>query len=151
MPIDIVATFGKQFKDFISLFPKFQFTFFVFLASKLDKLKWMDEKPEEVPYILVSGPLYIALILLIFMAFGNKNGNTWWFGMRQPFCNFVFDAFPFLREYANISYRIGLVESQVERPTRGVGCEEPLFGRVPQRTLSAVRISNQLWSIEMPD
>jgi hypothetical protein len=111
----------------------------------------MDEKPAQVPYTLVSLPLYGALILLIFMAFGNKNGNTWWFGMRQPFCNFVFEAFPFLREYANISYRIGLVEQQIQRPTRGVGCEEPLFGCAPPRTLSSVRMSTQLWSIEMPD
>jgi hypothetical protein len=86
------------------------------------------------------------------MAFGNRNGNTWWFAMRKPFCNFVFDAFPFLREYANISYRIGVNEEHVERPSRGIGCEEPLFpSNGPPRTVSAMRIANQLWSIETPD
>jgi hypothetical protein len=53
-------------------------SFFVLLTSKLDALRWVDEKPTQIPFILVSVPLYGALILLIFMAFGNKNGNTWY-------------------------------------------------------------------------
>lgn len=27
--------------------------------------------------------------------------------MRKPFCNFIFDLFPSLQQYANISYKFG--------------------------------------------
>ncbi|KAI6233816.1 hypothetical protein M3Y99_00872900 [Aphelenchoides fujianensis] len=124
--------------------------FFVLLTGKLDASRWSHEPPLQLSYLVVSIPLFISLVLLVFMAFGNRQGNTWWFAMRKPFCNFVFDAFPFLRQYANISYRIGLAEEQVQRPSRGVGLEEPLYN-APPRTLSSIRVATQLWSIETPD
>ncbi|KAI6229429.1 J domain-containing protein [Aphelenchoides besseyi] len=122
-------------------------TFFVLLTSKLDALRWIHERPTQLSYLIVSIPLFISLSLLVFMAFGNRHGNTWWFAMRKPFCNFVFDAFPLLRQYANISYRIGSVDETVERPSRGIGCDEPLCNG-PPRTLSSIRVATQLWFVD---
>ncbi|CAD5218281.1 unnamed protein product [Bursaphelenchus okinawaensis] len=102
---------------------------------------------EQLSFLVLSVPLYSALFLLILMTFGSPSGNSWWFGMRTPFCNFIFDAFPFLRQYANISYRIGVSDQQVQRPNE----ENSIGYSGPPRTLSTIRMTTHLWSIETPD
>ncbi|VDK64813.1 unnamed protein product [Gongylonema pulchrum] len=39
------------------------------------------------------------------MSFGSRGGNPWWFAMRAPFCTFLFEACPCLKQYANVSYK----------------------------------------------
>ncbi|CAD5224239.1 unnamed protein product [Bursaphelenchus xylophilus] len=107
----------------------------------------LDIQPEHLSFTMLSIPLYSALFLLILMTFGSPSGNSWWFGMRTPFCNFIFDAFPFLRQYANISYRIGVSDQQVARPNEDSGTAYS----GPPRTLSTIRMTTHLWSIETPD
>lgn len=84
--------------------------FFILLSGKLDALEyWLRYRfsASRMPYVVVGMPLYVALSFLLVLSFGSKSGNTWWFAMRKPFCNFVFDVFPCLQQYANISYRFG--------------------------------------------
>lgn len=71
--------------------------FQVLLANRLDG----DIK---LSYTLVASPLFISFITLIIMSFSAKGCNKWWFGMRKDFCSFILGVFPFLQEYANISY-----------------------------------------------
>ncbi|KAJ6633181.1 Transmembrane protein [Pseudolycoriella hygida] len=67
----------------------------VLLADKLDgDLKW--------PFIVVSGPLLLALFNLILLSFSAKGGNKWWFGIRKNFSQFLLCRI--LQEYGNISY-----------------------------------------------
>ncbi|KAI1291738.1 putative transmembrane protein [Halotydeus destructor] len=58
----------------------------------------------ELSYFVVCLPLYFAFTILIFLSFGSRGGNLWWFGMRKDFCSFLLSICPCLREYGNISY-----------------------------------------------
>lgn len=85
--------------------------FFILLSCKLDAFDYWfyyHITAKRFPYTIVGLPLFLAFFFLIFMSFGDKNGNTWWFGMRKPFCYFVFEAFPCMQQYANISYKFVL-------------------------------------------
>uniref|UniRef100_A0A915EGY4 Uncharacterized protein n=1 Tax=Ditylenchus dipsaci TaxID=166011 RepID=A0A915EGY4_9BILA len=41
--------------------------------------------------------------------------------MRKPFCTFVFDNFPCLQQYANISYRFGYSTDEAPRASGRLG------------------------------
>lgn len=85
--------------------------FFVLLSSKLDAFDYWFRyhiTAKNLPFTIVGIPLFITFFFLIFMTFGSKSGNTWWFGMRKPFCCFIFEAFPCMQQYVNISYKFGL-------------------------------------------
>jgi hypothetical protein len=82
--------------------------FFVMLANKLDALELIDDYPEDqVPFIVVFSPLFISLFFSLLLSFGSRSGNYWWYGMRKPFCNYIFESFTCLQQYANISYKFG--------------------------------------------
>lgn len=111
--------------------------FFIFLADKLDAMENDVQRPGELPFILISLPAMISLFISILMSFGSKSGNTWWFGMRKPFCNFIFETLPCLQQYANISYRFS--SDQVDGD---VQLSRPLH-------LSSPSISNNLEQMQM--
>uniref|UniRef100_A0AC34GVF1 J domain-containing protein n=1 Tax=Panagrolaimus sp. ES5 TaxID=591445 RepID=A0AC34GVF1_9BILA len=82
--------------------------FFVMLANKLDAIELIDDYPEEqAPFIVVFSPLFISLFFSLLLSFGSRTGNYWWYGMRKPFCNYIFESFTCLQQYANISYKFG--------------------------------------------
>lgn len=84
--------------------------FFILLSSKLDAFDYWFRyhfTAKRFPFTVVGMPLFVTLFFLVFMSFGSKSGNTWWFGMRKPFCCFIFEAFPCMQQYANISYKFG--------------------------------------------
>lgn len=70
----------------------------IMLTNKLDYLH------SRKPFILICLPLYVSLLTLVFMCFGSKGGNRWWFGIRKDFCHFLLGVCPPLQEYGNISY-----------------------------------------------
>ncbi|KAH7729588.1 Transmembrane Fragile-X-F-associated protein [Aphelenchoides avenae] len=143
-------------------------TFFLMLSNKLDAAEWLHDQG-HTPYTLVASPLWLSLFLLLFMSFGSKTGNTWWFAMRKPFCNFIFDAFPCLQQYANISYRFGHREEKIPPPPRrsvsgGNGFhgehiqmlpQEAISTSIPEgvagRTIPPSTKTIRVCSIEMPD
>uniref|UniRef100_A0A183E3J3 G_PROTEIN_RECEP_F2_4 domain-containing protein n=2 Tax=Gongylonema pulchrum TaxID=637853 RepID=A0A183E3J3_9BILA len=80
--------------------------FLLLLTGKLDAVTWSDSEPiTQIPYSVVCAPLNLALLCLVLMSFGSRGGNPWWFAMRAPFCTFLFEACPCLKQYANVSYK----------------------------------------------
>lgn len=79
------------------------------LAGKLDALESpSSQSPSgQTSFLLIGLPLMVSLFILLLLSFGSRSGNIWWFGMRQPFCNFIFTLFPCLQYYANISCKFG--------------------------------------------
>uniref|UniRef100_A0A7E4V1V1 Transmembrane protein 185B n=1 Tax=Panagrellus redivivus TaxID=6233 RepID=A0A7E4V1V1_PANRE len=141
--------------------------FFVMLCGKLDATEFPDIYANDVPFLAVFFPLIVFFLFSLTMSFGSKSGNTWWFGMRKPFCNFVFENFPCLQQYANISYKFGndAVDSRVPRPnhrhihivTLGTSSPSPSATSEEVRMLRLEEKSNNMWglpgpsSIEIPD
>ena len=111
--------------------------FFIFLADKLDALESPIKRFDEMPFMVVICPLLMFLVASILMSFGSKSGNTWWFGMRKPFCNFIFESVPCLQQYANISYRFGTEEADTEVPPErralSRGNSSPFSSRNPEQ------------------
>ena len=78
------------------------------LANKLDAMELADEYTvEQAPFIAVFSPLCVSLFFSLLLSFGSRSGNCWWYGMRKPFCNYIFESFTCLQQYANISYKFG--------------------------------------------
>ena len=59
------------------------------------------------PFSALFVPLHVAILTLIITTITRDPANPWWFGLRKNFAEFVLDALPFVREYANISHRRG--------------------------------------------
>lgn len=70
--------------------------FLVLLSNKLDGLS-------DVSWIITVSPLFLTYFTLILLSFNSKPNNIWWFGLRRDFCTLLFDVFPCLREYCNVS------------------------------------------------
>uniref|UniRef100_A0A0R3RS55 Transmembrane protein 185B n=1 Tax=Elaeophora elaphi TaxID=1147741 RepID=A0A0R3RS55_9BILA len=80
--------------------------FLLLLTGKLDAVSWSDDEPiSQIAFIIVCAPLDLALLCLVLMSFGARGGNPWWFAMRAPFCAFLLEACPCLKQYANVSYK----------------------------------------------
>jgi len=91
--------------------------FFLLLTSKLDSIELMRRSPSaNAPYTLIGIPLFVSFLFLIFLSFGNKSDNVWWFAIRKPICNFLFEVFPCLHHYVNIRYEFGRSEPEA-RPS----------------------------------
>ncbi|MFH4982399.1 hypothetical protein AB6A40_009108 [Gnathostoma spinigerum] len=82
--------------------------FLLLLTGKLDAVARSEEEPvPNISFLIVSVPLIISLFSLVLMSFGSRGGNPWWFNMRLPFCTFLLEKCPFLKQYANLSYKFG--------------------------------------------
>ena len=97
----------------------------VFLVLITNKLDTMDE-PDSMPYFACCIPLYLTFFTLIIASFGARGGslffpidwlkisilfslfagNQYWFGLRQPPCQFLFGICPCLQLFGNISYSL---------------------------------------------
>uniref|UniRef100_A0A1I8AYN7 XK-related protein n=1 Tax=Meloidogyne hapla TaxID=6305 RepID=A0A1I8AYN7_MELHA len=92
------------------------------LASKLDYLDSPGtSKSGNTSFVLIALPLEISLFILLLLSFGARPANVWWFGMRQSFCNFIFQFFPCLRHYVNISCKFGVRGSDASSSTLSWG------------------------------
>lgn len=92
--------------------------FEIMLTKKLDHQTFVGG-PESrgAPYLYtsVAFPLLISFLTLLFMSFGTRGGNPWWFGIRKDFCSFlVLNMCPLLQEYGNISYQVHLDDDVAE-------------------------------------
>ncbi|GMR47988.1 hypothetical protein PMAYCL1PPCAC_18183, partial [Pristionchus mayeri] len=118
------------------------------LTGKLEDRLEVSPSPtmgslKEMPFTTVALPLMCSLFCLLVMSLTHNGGNVWWFALRRPFCSFLLDSCPCLRQYANLSYK--------------VGCEEALHPIAPHfihdaqsshlRSCPSVPIT----SIELPD
>jgi len=77
----------------------------VFLVLITNKLDTMDD-PDSMPYFACCIPLYLTFFTLIIASFGARGGNQYWFGLRQPPCQFLFGICPCLQLFGNISYSL---------------------------------------------
>ncbi|KAF7639884.1 hypothetical protein Mgra_00000805 [Meloidogyne graminicola] len=92
------------------------------LASKLDYLESPGtSKSGNTSFVLIALPMEISLFILLLLSFGARPANVWWFGMRQSFCNFIFEFFPCLRYYVNISCKFGVRGSDASNSTLSWG------------------------------
>lgn len=57
-------------------------------------------------FLSTVSPLFVTFTALIYLSFGSKGGNHWWFGIRKDFCQFLLGVCPLLQEYGNISYSL---------------------------------------------
>ncbi|KAK8756147.1 transmembrane protein 185A [Amblyomma americanum] len=94
--------------------------FLVLLSNKLDTLDTED----SLGYTETCTPLYFTFLVLIFLSFGSKGGNHWWFGIRKDFCQFLLGACPLLQEYGNISYSLHNNEADSSPPGDAVAVSE---------------------------
>ncbi|XP_078601756.1 transmembrane protein 185A-like [Branchiostoma floridae x Branchiostoma japonicum] len=120
-------------------------TFEVLLANRLDG-------DNQYQFVAIMAPLYISLLTLMGMSFGQKGGNHWWFGIRKDFCQFLLEVCPCLREYGNISYKIHHDddnEESEEETTADPTCRAPRAQ--PIITSSPTKCVVPVISIEMPD
>ncbi|CAF1186607.1 unnamed protein product [Adineta steineri] len=70
------------------------------------------ERSIALSFIVVCLPLYIALIILIYMSFGSRvPPNHWWFGLRQDACGWLLHLCPIFETYANIEYHFTTSDS----------------------------------------
>ena len=83
--------------------------FQVLLANKLDG-------DISLSYTTVAMPLLLSHLILIFMSFGAKGGNRWWFGIRKDFCHLLLGLCPLLQEYGKISYQPRSAQDQPVEP-----------------------------------
>ncbi|CAM4775199.1 unnamed protein product [Rotaria magnacalcarata] len=59
----------------------------------------------DLSFVIVCLPLYIALVILIYMSFGSRvPPNHWWFGLRQDTCEWLLHLCPIFETYANVEY-----------------------------------------------
>uniref|UniRef100_A0A914ZIX1 Rab-like protein 3 n=2 Tax=Parascaris univalens TaxID=6257 RepID=A0A914ZIX1_PARUN len=116
--------------------------FLLLLTGKLDAVAWSeDEQVTQVPYIVVCSPLIISLICLVLMSFGARGGNPWWFGMRAPFCTFLLETCPCLKQYANLRYKFG---TSSDRDTASADAERQSLrsdrsSKIPLRPIIPIR------------
>ncbi|KAG5325453.1 T185B protein, partial [Pseudoatta argentina] len=113
--------------------------FQVLLANKLDG-------DISINYITVAMPLLLSHMTLIFMSFGAKGGNRWWFGIRKDFCHFLLGLCPLLQEYGNISYQ--------PRDERDQPPSEPMITEKSEKLIKKIDLMKPvvpIISIDMPD
>ncbi|XP_048516041.1 transmembrane protein 185B isoform X2 [Athalia rosae] len=113
--------------------------FQVLLANKLDG-------DISLNYTTVATPLLISHTTLIFMSFGAKGGNRWWFGIRKDFCHFLLGLCPLLQEYGNISYQ---PRSELDQPPSELMVSEKNQKRFKKVDLTKPVVPVE--SIDMPD
>ncbi|GFY75669.1 transmembrane protein 185A [Trichonephila inaurata madagascariensis] len=122
--------------------------YLVLLSNKLDR-------ESSLTYAATCIPLYFTFIVLIFLAFGSKGGNHWWFGIRKDFCQFLLSICPLLQEYGNISYSLHSNEPEDnEPPVQSVTCGKPTYSHSKKKNLtsqSELRVVVPALSIETPD
>lgn len=123
--------------------------FLLLLTGKLDAVAWGEEEQvAPISYIVVCTPLLVSLFCLVLISMGARGGNPWWFAMRAPFCNFLLEKCPCLKQYANLSYKFGTHSNHDEASLDGVE-------RDSLRSDSAVKIPLRpimpILSIENPD
>lgn len=130
--------------------------FFILLSLKLDSLLNEKHPYNQTPYIVISIPLFFSLISSMLLSFGNS-GNDWWFG-RKSFCNILFDAFPCLQYYANISYKFESPEmlDDDSENVRMINTQEPFVSIANTRQVQSHQnntksASHLCSSIESPD
>ncbi|GMS95684.1 hypothetical protein PENTCL1PPCAC_17859, partial [Pristionchus entomophagus] len=114
------------------------------LTGKLDvNSSTSGHSLREMPYTTVGLPLMCTLFCLLVMSLTNNGGNVWWFAMRRPFCSFLLDSCPCLRQYANVSYKVGMSEQDTNLP---------MTPRLMDDTdCSSLRTSIPITTIELPD
>lgn len=113
--------------------------FQVLLANKLDG-------DISLKYTTMATPLLVSHVTLIFMSFGAKGGNRWWFGIRKDFCHFLLGLCPLLQEYGNISYQ---ARSEADQPP-----SEPMVADKSQKRfkkIEQIKPVVPVESIDMPD
>ncbi|CAL1281143.1 unnamed protein product [Larinioides sclopetarius] len=122
--------------------------YLVLLSNKLDS-------ESSLTYAATCIPLYFTFIVLIFLSFGSKGGNHWWFGIRKDFCQFLLSICPLLQEYGNISYSLHSNEPEDnEPPVQAVTCGKPMYSHSKKKNLSSqseLRVVVPALSIETPD
>ncbi|CAI4229488.1 unnamed protein product [Auanema sp. JU1783] len=119
-------------------------TCLILLTGKLDSMQWADKEAAlNMSYCMALCPLWFSLLCLMLLCFGNDGGNVWWFALRRPFCVFLLDSCPCLRQLANTSYKFGAGENaDNEDESETIGREDP------ERPLRPIV---PLTSIECPD
>lgn len=94
---------------------------------------------KEMTYTTVGLPVMCTLVCLLAMSLTHTGGNVWWFALRRPFCSFLLDSFPCLRQYANVSYKVGMIEEESNLPSTSRIIEDadsiPLRPSVPITTI----------------
>ncbi|CAG5103165.1 transmembrane protein 185A isoform X1 [Cotesia glomerata] len=113
--------------------------FQVLLANKLDG-------DLSLNYTTIAAPLLLSHMTLIFMSFGAKGGNRWWFGIRKDFCHFLLGLCPLLQEYGNISYQ---PRSDHDQPP-----SEPMVSDKNEKHIKKIDLMKPvvpIISIDMPD
>ncbi|GIY84482.1 transmembrane protein 185A [Caerostris extrusa] len=120
--------------------------FLVLLSNKLDS-------ESSLTYAATCIPLYFTFIVLIFLAFGSKGGNHWWFGIRKDFCQFLLSICPILQEYGNISYSLHSNEpEESEPPVQHETFRKPVYSHSKKNiSQSELRVVVPALSIETPD
>lgn len=103
-------------------------TFQILLVCRLDK-------QNNLPWVNIFIPLHICFLALIWSSFARKEGNRWWFGIREDFCTFLLRSCPFMRLYGNVEYKSrGEVdndsEEQMADDTRVVSASPSRYGVV---------------------
>ncbi|KAH0549901.1 hypothetical protein KQX54_015626 [Cotesia glomerata] len=117
----------------------FDTIFAVLLANKLDG-------DLSLNYTTIAAPLLLSHMTLIFMSFGAKGGNRWWFGIRKDFCHFLLGLCPLLQEYGNISYQ---PRSDHDQPP-----SEPMVSDKNEKHIKKIDLMKPvvpIISIDMPD
>ncbi|CAJ0564984.1 unnamed protein product, partial [Mesorhabditis spiculigera] len=115
----------------------------VLLTGKLETM----HQSEEIPYTVVLTPLAVSLFCMMLMACGSRGGNVWWCGLRAPVCSWLLAVCPCLREYANVSYRIG-----ARRPSSDGGDPPPLISaEEPDRNNVRYVVAVKTLDLENPD
>ena len=139
--------------------------FFLLLTSKLDSIETMRRSPSaHAPYTLIGIPLFVSFLFLIFLSFGSKSENVWWFAIRKPICNFLFEVFPCLHHYANIRYEFGGTETRpvsssarlhivTGESVQMIDSTEDQLGSPTNRCVATASTKSppKIYSIEMPD
>ncbi|GMT24305.1 hypothetical protein PFISCL1PPCAC_15602 [Pristionchus fissidentatus] len=99
---------------------------------------------KEMTYSTVGLPLMCTLFCLLVMSLTSSGGNVWWFALRRSFCSFLLDSCPGLRQYANVSYKVGMIEEGGDLPS----ATPPLFD---DSDCLNIRSSIPITTIELPD
>lgn len=121
------------------------FIFLLLLTGRLDTFPLSEgETTSNMPFMVVCSPLLVSLFCLVLMSLGARGGNPWWFAMRAPFCTFLLEHCPCLKQYANLSYKFG-AHSHCDETAERQSLRSDRSTKIPLRPV--VPIS----SIENPD
>lgn len=117
--------------------------FEILLTNRLDG-------DNHIKYTAITVPLFISLITLICLSFGAKGGNSWWFGIRKDFCQFLLGVCPFLQEYGNISYSLHNDDTDPEETAVETG-KIDMYPSKKHRSSDQPKAVVPVISIETPD